>query len=323
MTISQLTLADAIDGYSLAAEITLAPTTCQNYAGTFCLFQAFFEDDPLLDDLTERDIERFLADLKKVKNEGKKQVSDATIRTRHIHLAALWTWLIEQGYATKHIVQAVKAPKPKSPDIVPYTQADVVAMLGVLNKSRRYSRPGKRETEHSLPHPLRNRTIILVLLDTGLRATELCNLQIRHVDIRNSHIQVEGGKGDKDRNVPFSTRTGQILWQYITSRKKDPANAPLFINDENRPLDRHSLRKTLIRIGERAGLRNIGVHRFRHTFAVNFLRNGIKNGGANPWALQQILGHTDMQTVSIYLKLAQADLDTAHRTASVVENWRL
>lgn len=68
---------------------------------------------------------------------------------------------------------------------------------------------------------------------------------------------------------------------------------------------------------------NVGVHRFRHTFAVNFLRNGMANGGANPWALQEMLGHTDMQTVSIYLKLAQANLDTAHRTASVVENWRL
>lgn len=251
MTTPQLTLADAIDGYSLAAEITLAPTTCQNYAGTFRLFQAFFEDDPILEDLTPQDIERFLADLKKVKKEGKKPVTDATIRTRHIHLAALWTWLVEQGHTTRHIVQAVKAPKPKSPDIVPYSQADVIAMLGVLKKSRRYTHPGKRETEHSLPHPLRNRTIILVLLDTGIRATELCNLQIRHVDIKNSHLKVDGGKGDKDRNVPFSARTGQILWQYITSRKKDPANAPLFINDENRPLDRHSLRKTLIRIGER------------------------------------------------------------------------
>ena len=72
MSTPQLTLADAIDGYSLAAEITLAPTTCQNYAGTFRLFQAFFEDDPILEDLTARDIERFLA--------AQKNVTDATIR---------------------------------------------------------------------------------------------------------------------------------------------------------------------------------------------------------------------------------------------------
>ena len=206
---------------------------------------------------------------------------------------------------------------------MPYTQADIVAMLGVLEKSRRYARPGKRETEHKLPNPLRNRTMILVLLDTGVRATELCKLQIRHIDTRNRRLQVEGGKGDKERLIPYSTRTGQSLWRYLTTRKDAPLNAPLFINGENGALDRHSLRKTLVRIGNRAGVLNVGVHRFRHTFAINFLRNGIASGGPNPWALQEMLGHTDMQTVKIYLRLAQADVDSAQKTASVVENWRL
>ncbi len=73
--------------------------------------------------------------------------------------------------------------------------------------------------------------------------------------------------------------------------------------------------------GERAGV--TGVPRFRHTFAINFLRNGLERGEANPWALQTILGHEDIKTVCIYLALAQADTDAAHKASSPVENWRL
>jgi len=71
-------------------------------------------------------------------------------------------------------------------------------------------------------------------------------------------------------------------------------------------------------IGNRAGVRNVHPHRFRHTFAISFLRNG-----GNGYTLQMILGHTTMEMVRKYLNLAQADLESAHRLASPVANWRL
>jgi len=316
MPYAQLNLSDAIEGYTLASEIILAKTTRNNYAGTFRIFQEFLEDDPPLTDLTPRDVERFLGSL--------GDVSESTIRTRHIHLAALWTWLVEQGFTETHIVHTVKVPGPKRADIVPYTQLDIVGMLSVLDKSKSYTRPGKRESAHSLPNSIRNRAIILLLLDTGVRATELCKLRLRHADMKNRRIEVENGKGNKDRTIPFSARTGQSLWRYLTTRKEATVGDPLFLTDEGNPYDRHSLRKLLVGIGKRAGVSTaVGAHRFRHTFAVSFLRNGIAQGGPNPWALQEMLGHSDMQTVKIYLRIAQADVDTAHRSASPVENWRL
>jgi integrase/recombinase XerD len=73
-----------------------------------------------------------------------------------------------------------------------------------------------------------------------------------------------------------------------------------------------------VRLGAKAGVQACHPHRFRHTFAVNFLRNG-----GNAFELQMALGHTTLQMVQTYLALAQADLDAAHRKASPVENWRL
>jgi len=74
----------------------------------------------------------------------------------------------------------------------------------------------------------------------------------------------------------------------------------------------------LERIGVRAGVSGVTVHRFRHTFAINYLRNG-----GDPWSLQMMLGHSTMEMVKNYLALAQADLEKNHKIASPVDNWRL
>ena len=126
------------------------------------------------------------------------------------------------------------------------------------------------------------------------------------------------GKGSKERSLPFSPRTGQAIWKYLAARTSDHLNDPLFATGQDSPLSRDRLLKTIAAIARRAGVQEANVHRFRHTFATNFLRNG-----GDPWTLQAMLGHSTMDMVHRYLEIVQVDLDSKHQLASPISNWRL
>ncbi|MGW8143822.1 MAG: tyrosine-type recombinase/integrase, partial [Anaerolineales bacterium] len=117
---------------------------------------------------------------------------------------------------------------------------------------------------------------------------------------------------------PFSPRTGQVIWRYLTSRKDTSAGDFLFVTNVGRQLTRSRILRILQTIGQRAGVLKVTCHRFRHTFAVNYLRNG-----GDAYSLQMMLGHSTMEMVKNYLALAQADLDANHIQASPVSNWGL
>ena len=81
--------------------------------------------------------------------------------------------------------------------------------------------------------------------------------------------------------------------------------------------NRQALLQLINGIGKRAGVPDAHPHRYRHTFVINCLRSG-----GDPYTLQALLGHETMETVQIYLQIAQADLYSTHDRASPVENWR-
>ena len=244
-------------------------------------------------------------------------LSAKTLLNYHTGLAALWTWAVREGIAGEHIVRKVRRPKPEQREIMPYTRRDLQAMLTACAHSSNYIRPGKRKCKHRRPTADRDRAIILLLVDTGMRASELCDLRIRDLDTANHRVRVMG-KGRKERLLPIAPRTSQAIWRYLVTRETKRDRAFLFATKTERPLERNNLRNTLKRIGQRAGVTGVTLHRFRHTFAIAFLRN---NG--HIMALQRLLGHSTLDMVTRYLAIAQADIENAHQEASPVANWLL
>ena len=299
-----------VEGFVLSMSARhLSEHTIADYTRTLDKFAAFLEDDKPVHEITSQHIEHFLASF--------KGLSNKSLLNYYVGLSSLWSWLVKEEIVKTNIVRKLTPPKSERKDITPFTEAEVKAIMSALNRSRVYVRGG-RNVDHSLGSFERNRAIVLLFLDVGIRASELCDLLIEDLDVRNNRVFVRKGKGMKERMLPFSPRTGQMIWRYLATRKDADPGEPLFISKLNRPMSRQKLSEMFRVIGRRANVKGVYPHRFRHTFAIQYLRNG-----GNAYTLQAMLGHSTLDTVKIYLKIAQIDIDDVHRRASPVDNWRL
>jgi integrase/recombinase XerD len=148
----------------------------------------------------------------------------------------------------------------------------------------------------------------------------MCDLKVGDVNLQGNSIKVLVGKGKKERVVYFGRRSAKSLWKYLLPRLDTmQPNDQLFLVDypnDPRPMNRKVLLHLLKRIGARAGVPNVYPHRFRHTMAINYLRNG-----GDVFTLQNLLGHSNLETVKRYARIAQMDCARVHQTASPVDNW--
>lgn len=322
-----LTFSQAVGGFMLACDAEhLSPHTISDYAVSLRRFGAFLDGDPPLAEITADQVRTFLAGLRKpqprdlgaVKNVPAKPLSGKTILNYHTGLASLWSWAVAEGITEHHVLRDVARPKAETPAIKALTQADMKALLAACDRSREYERPGKRGCDNARPTALRDRTILLLLLDTGLRASELTGIRAQDVDLRNRRVWVTG-KGSRERLLPMSAETAKSLWRYMQEERSEAkVSAPLFVTIHGDPLTRTALLDLLGGLGQRAGVPDVHPHRFRHTFAITCLRNGM-----NALELQMALGHSSLEMVQTYVRLAQTDIESAHREASPVARWRL
>jgi integrase/recombinase XerD len=158
----------------------------------------------------------------------------------------------------------------------------------------------------------RDRAILLILLDTGLRAGELLRVNLEDVDMASGAILIRQGKGRKPRMV-YTGKQGRKVLRVLLKVRGVHAGA-LWQTREGERLTYSGLREVMRRRSNKAGIPEPALHAFRRAFALNCLRVGM-----DVYTLQRLMGHADLQVLRRYLAQTEGDLQAVHARTSPVD----
>ena len=236
-----------------------------------------------------------------------RKLTGHTINCYLRSISAFWSWLLKEGFINSNPFARIKIPKAPTKVITPFTEEQIQNLIKAIDTSTITG--------------LRNYAIVLTFLDTGVRLGELTGLKMNDVDFRNRTLKVLG-KGDKERRLPIGKRLLAALWKYQLYHSQ-PATGLInnfFLTRDGWPLTKNRVETIIKDLGREAGLQGVrcSPHTFRHTFCIQFLRNG-----ANLFSLQQMTGHSSLEVLRGYVALAESDLQIAHEKFSPVDNLNL
>jgi len=238
---------------------------------------------------------------------GKKMggLSSSTIHQAVRILRGFANWLCQRGYVDHHILQDLELPRIEKRVIQILTDEELGTILGCLNRNSELG--------------ARNYALLVLGLDTGLRQGEMVNLRLQYLDMNWRQLKVDfvGGKGRKERQVPFGQVAEEALREYIDLFRPDPYYPDddfVFLSNSQTQMSRNSVVQLMSRLSKQSGVGRLHCHLLRHTFAVNYLVNG-----GDLVTLQMILGHADIETTRIYLQLAQTHVTLQHNRFSPMD----
>lgn len=233
-----------------------SPGTLRLYLQSVRFFSEWLETNgqtATLDNLTRRRIADWLADLNTV-NEP------STVKTRYRGLYRFCVWLVAEDEIGTHPMLGISPPVPKPKPVPVLTDTELDALVRACS--------GKTFNDR------RDEAMIRVLLDCGVRVAELTTLVVEDIDLDNETAYVKG-KGDKTRPVYFSARTVRALDKYLRVRRTHRwAHLDALFLTQRGPLSTDGARDIIRIRGKAAGIDDLHPHRFRHTFAHDFLMNG-------------------------------------------------
>jgi site-specific recombinase XerD len=161
-------------------------------------------------------------------------------------------------------------------------------------------------------HP-RDFAIVMLFLQTGLRASELVNLKLEDIDLVSKEITVRQGRGRKDRVVLLVGQALQALKAYLAVRDNSSEYEQVFLARNGTSMDPRTVRYRIKKYYEEAGIRKkASVHTLRHTFATHQIHNGLKIN-----QLKEVLGHRRMETTCKYVHLDRTNLREAMERAGL------
>ena len=282
----------------LRLERNYSPKTVASYHRDLVLFQGFLKaTDPDLDLLTaDRDTVRlWVVDMM---DKGEKST---TVNRKLSTLRSFYRFLRIKGITSVSPVQGVKGPKNKKPLPQFVKESDMDELLDDPRIDLGEGFIG-----------VRNRTVIAVFYETGMRMAELIGLDDRDVDFSTRTIKVTG-KRDKQRFIPFGEELELRLKKYLEARAEafGQGCGAFFVSQKGERIPRHQVyllvKDALSKVSD---VSKKSPHVLRHTFATSMLNHDAELG-----AVKELLGHNSLQTTEIYVHTTFQELKEIYKQA--------
>ena len=232
-----------------------------------------------------------------LKDQRRAHKATKTVARRIAAIRVFLRFLAGEGHNVDRILQQIERPKPERSLQKILGRAQVDALIAA-------------------PHPksplfTRDVAILELLYASGLRATELCELKTRDANLQVGVVRVLG-KGHKERIVPVGRAAAEAIQRYLTelrSKLDHHRSERLFLSRSGKPMERIGLWMLVEKYARKSGiLKAVSPHTLRHCFASHLL-----GGGADLRVVQELLGHSDIQTTQIYTHVDQSRLKSLHK----------
>ncbi len=228
-----------------------------------------------------------------------RTLSQTSINTYARAIKSFWVWLKEEGIIEQNSLALIKTPKKSKTVPTVYMEVELKTVLKAVAALTR------------------ERAIVELFLDSGIRLEELSLLKVPEVDLINNRIKVLG-KGGKERFAYFSQITRDSLSSYLKEFRPQPQGEDYFFLTKNgHRLTSKRIQDILEDVGRKAGLSTrLSAHRLRRTYATLSLKYG-----SNLEYVRITLGHSDVKTTSqAYVSIVDDDIATAYRKFSPITN---
>jgi site-specific recombinase XerD len=268
----------------------------------------------LVSEIDASDISGWFTYLRKTPGAHGKMRKERTIQTYARSARAFFHWLIRQKTIQENPFDRVAFPKVGKPLIQTVTEEEFERLLIACALPHAIGPVAERAT-------IRNRAILWLFYDTGIRVSELTNLRLGDLNRKQGVITVKG-KGSKERRIALGENCLRHLLYYLDRHRPDeeelsqwghPGEDHLFLSETRQPMTKNGMTLLFARLKKRAGIRDkrISPHIFRHTFAIRYLILGN-----DPFSLQELLGHEDMATVKNYMHMNDETIQARKRKYS-------
>ncbi len=212
-------------------------------------------------------------------------------------LKAFYNYFLKVGKIKTNPTDALKSPKLGTHLPVYLTEEEINKLLDIEVKDA---------------FSARNKAILEVMYGTGLRISEVINLEFKNIDVEDCIVRVMG-KGSKERIIPINDIAINALNNYLEnfrpSMLKGDINNYLFLNNHGKQMTRQGIFKMIKQECLVKGIKkDVSPHTLRHTFATHLLQNG-----ADLRIIQELLGHSDISTTQIYTHLSNEELHNDYK----------